>query len=203
MCGFEFVLWRTRRGGIACCTGINAANRRECRRIDGLLHDGQGRQGNAEQEGQEGDSRNNPAVHEQTHGPDVTRSRRTASNAGLQQRLQHVTGEILALREIFQAGIHIRGIDSHRLCAAAGIKGNLFQQALHHRMQTPRADVFGAFIDLPGDLGDPPHRIGLEHQGNVFRLEQRFILPGQAGVGSGQDALEILHRQALQFDTDR
>lgn len=80
--GLEFGLRRARQCRGACIgTGIDATNGRKRRRIDRLARHGQRRQGNAEQERGKGDSRNDPAVHEQTHGRDVTRSPQTASNA--------------------------------------------------------------------------------------------------------------------------
>ena len=39
------------------------------------------------------------------------------------------------------------------------IVGNLFQQSLHNGVQASRTNILGAFIDLKGDLGNPPHAI--------------------------------------------
>ena len=61
-------------------------------------------------------------------------------------------------------------------------------------MQPPRADILGFFVDLVSDLGNAADAIRGELQRDVFGLQQGLILAREAGIGLGEDALEILDR---------
>ena len=69
-------------------------------------------------------------------------------------------------------------------------------------MQAAGADVFGLLVHLIGNLGHAPDAVIGKLDNDPFGLQQGLVLLGQAGIGLGQDALEIGHRQGIQFDTD-
>ena len=69
-------------------------------------------------------------------------------------------------------------------------------------MQAPRADVLGALVHRERDLGDAAHALGCVIELDAFGREQRLVLPGEARIGRGEDALEILDRQARELDAD-
>ncbi|MNP72122.1 hypothetical protein D3C76_1686090 [compost metagenome] len=83
------------------------------------------------------------------------------------------------------------------------IIGNIFHQTLKHGVQTTRADVFGAFVNLPCGFCDAADAIGGEVDIDAFGAHQRFVLLGQRRAWLGQDALEIFGGQRLQFNADR
>src|SRR5207247_8976881 len=76
------------------------------------------------------------------------------------------------------------------------------QQALHHRMQTRGADVFGALVYLERDFGDALDAVGGELERDAFGLQQRGVLGREAGFGVGEDADEVLGRERIEFDAD-
>jgi hypothetical protein len=53
-----------------------------------------------------------------------------------------------------------------------------------------------------GDLGEPAHALGGEGDLDALGGEQRLVLAREAGVGGGEDALEVLDRQARELDAD-
>jgi hypothetical protein len=77
-------------------------------------------------------------------------------------RSENIAGEIFALRKFAQPGIDISRIDRERLHVLPGVERYLFEQLLHHGMQTTRADVFGAFVDRPRDFGQPADAVGVK-----------------------------------------
>ena len=70
-------------------------------------------------------------------------------------------------------------------------------------MQAAGADVFGALVHLPGDLGQALDAGGVEFEFDPLGGQQGLVLFGQGGIRFGQDALEFLHPEGIQFDTDR
>ena len=118
--------------------------------------------------------------------------------------LEHVTRQILALRQCFQPLVDVGGVNHNALPRVFGrVVGNIFEQLLHHGVQTARADVFGFFVDLPGNFGKAFDRARLKLKLDALGRNQRLVLARQAGVGVGEDLLEIVDRQARQFNADR
>src|SRR5687768_6528531 len=117
--------------------------------------------------------------------------------------LQNVTREVLALRRRCEAGIDVGCIHGDATRAAAGIERDVLEQLLHHRVEAARADVLGALVDRERDLGQPPHAIGRVLELHALGGEQRLVLAREAGVGGGEDALEVLDREARELHADR
>ena len=70
-------------------------------------------------------------------------------------------------------------------------------------MQAAGTDIFGAFVDLPGDLGQA-HDAGLDKlQMDPFGGQQGLVLFGQGGIRFGQDALELLYPKGIKLDANR
>ncbi len=69
-------------------------------------------------------------------------------------------------------------------------------------MQPPGADVLGAFIDLEGHFGEPPHAGAVELEIHAFGGEQCRVLAAQRRVRLGQNAHEILDRQGIELHAD-
>ncbi len=84
-----------------------------------------------------------------------------------------------------------------------GAEGQFFQQFFHHRIQPARADILGALVHLESNLGHAPHAVIGEAQLHAFGLQQRLILACQTGIGSGENARKIVHRERVQLDADR
>src|SRR4051812_31931651 len=69
---------------------------------------------------------------------------------------KNVAREVLVLDERAEMAVDVRGIDAVVLAALIGRRErNLVEETLQHRVQPPRADVFGALVDLERDLGEP------------------------------------------------
>ena len=67
-----------------------------------------------------------------------------------------------------------------------------------------RAPMFSVrSFTCAGDLGQPADAGVGEFELHALGGEQRLVLACQARVGLGQDALEVVHRQARQLDADR
>jgi hypothetical protein len=70
-------------------------------------------------------------------------------------------------------------------------------------VQPARADVLGLLIDLVGDLRQALDAVGAEFQRHLLGRQQGLVLAREAGIGLGQDALEIIDGQRIEFDPDR
>src|SRR5260370_211141 len=114
--------------------------------------------------------------------------------------LQYVARQILILDNLAQHLLHVGRVHLELLSFLCGsVKADLVEHALHNRMQTSGADVFCAFVHAKRKARDFFERFGRELQLHAFGFEQRDILPGQRGLGLGQDADEVLHGERLQF----
>ena len=112
---------------------------------------------------------------------------------------QNVARKILVAGQIAQAGIDISCVDGDRLAAGfSGTEGKLFKKLFHHR-PSGAPDVLGFSLTwkaisarrlMPSEENSSRTPLG---------IEQRLVLTGQTGVGLGQDALEIGHRQRIEF----
>jgi hypothetical protein len=74
-----------------------------------------------------------------------------------------------------------------------GIEADVVQQALHHRGQTARADVFGALVHIERNLRQPGDAlIGVNSSVTRSVASKRLVLPHQRGMRLGEDGLEVL-----------
>ena len=93
----------------------------------------------------------------------------------------------------FEPRVDVSGVDRDRFAGVPGrVERQVVEQALHHRMEAPRADVFLPLVDREGDLGQPPDAVGLEVEMDVLRREQRLVLAHEAGVRRREDLLEVV-----------
>ena len=79
--------------------------------------------------------------------------------------------------------------------ALGGVERHVLEQPLHHRIEPARADVLLLLVHGERDLGEPADAVGREVEMHALGGEQRLVLARQAGVGGGQDLLEIGNRQ--------
>ena len=68
-------------------------------------------------------------------------------------------------------------------------------------MQAARADVLGALVDRPGDLGDAADAVRRELDGDAFRGEERDVLRAERGIGLGKYAFEVADRQRVELNS--
>ena len=95
-----------------------------------------------------------------------------------------------------------RGVDRDRRPLAVGrVERHRLEQPLHHGVQAAGADVLGALVDVPGDLGDPADAIGGELDGDALG---RAAAPAYwvSASGSREDRSKSLD-QRRQLDPDR
>ena len=85
----------------------------------------------------------------------------------------------------------------------AGRERHVLEQLFDHRVEATRADVLGFLVHRERDFREAPDAVVGEFDFHFLGAQQRLVLPGQAGIGAGQDALEIGDRQRFQFDPDR
>src|SRR5512134_2361481 len=117
---------------------------------------------------------------------------------------QHVAREVFARGKILQPGVDIGGVDRHAARAAPpGGEGDVLEQLLHHGVEPARADVLGPLVDRERGLGETLDAIGPELELHALGLEQRLVLLHQAGVGRGEDALEVGGGERIELDADR
>ena len=83
------------------------------------------------------------------------------------------------------------------------VEGNFLEQFFHHGIQAPRADVLGLLVHLQCDFRQALDRRRLKLELHAFGRQQRLVLAREAGVGVGEDVLEIVDRQARELDADR
>ena len=77
------------------------------------------------------------------------------------------------------------------LVLVGGLVRHRLQQALHHGMQPPCADVLGALVDLEGDLGDAADAVLRKFDLHALGGHQRPVLGGERGIRLGEDAHEV------------
>src|SRR5262245_3231262 len=98
---------------------------------------------------------------------------------------------------------HVDGVDDDLLARlVGGIEGNVVEDALHHRREPPRTDIFDGGVHLDRDIGDGVDRVGGEFEIEAFGLHQRDILFDEAGLRLGKDAAEIVARERAKLDPD-
>src|SRR4029078_13277778 len=67
--------------------------------------------------------------------------------------LQDVAGKVLVAGNVLQPRVDVGGVDLDRLAGVARrLERDVVEQALHHRVQTPRADVLLTLVDGERDL---------------------------------------------------
>ena len=98
----------------------------------------------------------------------------------------------------------VPGVDRDaRAAPVAGVEADFLQQAFHHGVKPPRADILDRRVDFGGEARQLVDRVVREVQLDFLGLQQRLVLLDQAGFRLGQDAAEILPCQGLQLDPDR
>jgi len=80
---------------------------------------------------------------------------------------------------------------------------DLVEDALEHRMESPRADVLGLLVDAHRDLRDLGDRIGGHVEVDAVGAQQRLVLTDQRVLGLGEDDLEVGRGQRVQLDPHR
>src|SRR5205085_8747949 len=105
---------------------------------------------------------------------------------------QNIPGQVLVLHDV---GQHLRDvplIDHDDLLNQVGtLEGNLVEQFFHHGMQPPCSDVFGAVVDLGGEVGDAIDGAGSERQLDPFSLHQRHVLFDERAARLGENPDEL------------
>eukprot|EP00982_Pelagococcus_subviridis_P013425 31251-Pelagococcus_subviridis.AAC.6 len=80
---------------------------------------------------------------------------------------------------------------------------DVLHDLLEHRVQPPRADVVHGAVHLRADVRDVRDRGVRERQVHALGLEQRLLLLDHVRLRLGEDAEEVLFREALEFHLDR
>ena len=83
-------------------------------------------------------------------------------------------------------------IASRRSAQVRRVEADLLEQALHHGVEAPRADVLGARVHRRRDLGERAHAVGRELELDALGGEQRAVLAHQRVARLGEDADEVL-----------
>jgi hypothetical protein len=83
------------------------------------------------------------------------------------------------------------------------IEGNVVEQPFHDRIKSTRADIFLPLVDGKRYLNQPSHALGLEVDIDALGGEQGLVLPRQAGVGRGENLLEVGSGERRELDADR
>ena len=100
--------------------------------------------------------------------------------------------------------LDIIGVDPDRLAMTiGGREGNLVEHALHHGLQSPRADILHRGIDGDRDIGERVDGAVGDIQRHALGMHQRNILLDQGSLWFGQDTAHIVAGQRFQFDADR
>ena len=69
-------------------------------------------------------------------------------------------------------------------------------------MKAPGADVLGALVHGPGNLGDSANAVFRKMQLDALRVEQGTVLFRERGIGLGEDTHKVVHRQGAELHTD-
>src|SRR5579872_96693 len=95
-------------------------------------------------------------------------------------------------------------IDPDRFAVTIGRgKGNVVEHALHHGLQTSRANILHRRIDGNRDIGERVDRAVGDVERHAFGLHQRDILLDQRGLRLGQDPPHVVAGERLEFDANR
>src|SRR6266850_4652768 len=129
-------------------------------------------------------------------------SARRGSNTVLPS--QDVSRQVLVAGDVTEPGADVGGVDGQLLARQIRrVERDLLEELLHHRVQTPGADVLRARVHLHRDLRDRLHRLRGEPEGHLFRLQELHVLRDQRVPRLGKNADEIVPRQGVQLDADR
>lgn len=83
-----------------------------------------------------------------------------------------------------------------------GVEADVFQQALHDRLQAASADVFHRLVHFVGDPGDGVDAVVGEVERHLFGRQQFAVLADEGVGGFREDAAEVFLRQTLEFHAD-
>src|SRR6478609_8566176 len=105
---------------------------------------------------------------------------------------QNIPAEVLILDDVGQLLAHVDRIYFYVLAfEVRTVEGNLFEQFLEDRMQSPSTDVLGRLVYPSRERRDLFQRILRERQLDAFRIQQRLILLHQRVLGLFQNPNEI------------
>ncbi len=117
--------------------------------------------------------------------------------------LQNVARKIFVLRKLHQVCVNIGAIDRDRFTVfVRGLKRHGFQQPLHNRMQTPRADVLSAFVNFESNLSETTNTVIAELEIQAFSRHKRRILLREGRIRLGQNANKVIRRQWQQLNAN-
>src|SRR3970282_1162764 len=116
-------------------------------------------------------------------------------------RLEDVAAQVLVREEIAEMAIDVGCIDLDALAALVrGFERNRFEQPLEHRMQAPRADVLGPFVEAECDFGDAPDARRRKGHRDAFGRKQAPVLLRQRGIGLRENALALFRAARRELD---
>ena len=84
-----------------------------------------------------------------------------------------------------------------RVIAAACVKGNIFQQIFHYRMQPSCTDILGSKVELHGNLGNTLDCALVELQIDIIHTQKLAVLEGEGIFRFRQNTHEILFGKAV------
>src|SRR5262249_41452053 len=118
--------------------------------------------------------------------------------------LEDVLRQVVVLCDAGQPGVGVSRIDGDALAVELRrVEREFVEQPLHDRIEAPCAYVLLLLVDRERDLGEPPDALGLEIELDPLGGEQRLILARKAGVGGGEDLLEVRNRKRRELYADR
>src|SRR5262249_585586 len=122
----------------------------------------------------------------------------------LLRRSQDVPAEVLVLHDVGQHPAHVIGVyDLAFIFQIGAFERNLVEDFFQDSVQAARAYVFGGLVDLESEVRHFVNRVFGDFECDAFGLHQRLVLFDQGVLWLGQDALEVIYGQRLQFDADR
>ena len=126
----------------------------------------------------------------------------TTAGEGLRRRLENVSRKVFVFGKLAEIRVNIVRINDHRVPrTVCRLKRDTLQQALHHGMQTPGADVFRLLIHLPSHLGDVIN-LGVNSRSPLPSPLARHTAH-QRGIGLSENTDKIIGPQRIQFHPDR
>src|SRR5215470_6061567 len=118
--------------------------------------------------------------------------------------LENVLRQVVVLGDAGQPCVDVSRIDGDAPAVELRrVERDFVEQPLHDRIEAPRANVLLLLVDGERDLGESPDALGLEIELDPLGREQRLILAREAGIGGGEDLLEVGYRERRELDADR
>jgi hypothetical protein len=139
------------------------------------------------------------------HPPQAeNRAVETAKAAPAQRALQNIPAQVGILGEVGDPAPDVIPIDfDDVIWSVRGAERDVVKYALHHGLQASCPDVLDRRIDRDRHVRNGVDGVVGEFEGHALGRDQRHILLDQRGFWLGEDALQVIARQRLQFDADR